>query len=127
MVTLAQDSKGKYWARKRHPVSDLQNWKDLRAPVHEALREAVGYDERERNSADGLWREDEELRKIVRPVLADVRDASTHLALTTDDFAHQRIYLSPYLLAFMIGFLHGGIAITAAEIKIINHPGGGQE
>ena len=39
--------------------------------VHEALREAVGDDGWERSDPDAVWREDAELRKAVRPVLAD--------------------------------------------------------
>jgi hypothetical protein len=56
----------------RHPLRDLQAWDNLRDWVHDALREAVGHDEWERGRADELLQEDEDLRKEVHPVLADV-------------------------------------------------------
>ena len=48
------------WFIARHPAGDLQKWKDLRDHVHEALREAIGDDEWERNNPDDLWRDDGE-------------------------------------------------------------------
>ena len=69
------------WFIARHPISDQQKWKDVRDQVHEALREAVGDDEWQRNDPDDLWREDEELRKAVRPVLADVGETAQFLAM----------------------------------------------
>ncbi len=69
------------WFITRHPISDQQKWKDVRDQVHEALREAVGDDEWERNDPDDLWREDEELRKAVRSVLADVGETAQFLAM----------------------------------------------
>jgi integrase len=69
------------WFIARHPVSDLQKWKALRDQVHEASREAVGDAEWERSDPDDLWREDEELRKDVRPVLADVGETAQFLAM----------------------------------------------
>jgi hypothetical protein len=60
------------WFLAKHPVSDQPKWEALRDQVHEALREAAGDDEWERGDPDDLWREDPELRRAVRPVLADV-------------------------------------------------------
>lgn len=77
------------WFINRHPDSDLPKWEALRDQVHDALREAVGDDQWERSNPDELWREDEELRKAVRPVLADAGETAQFLgmkgmALTTD-------------------------------------------
>ena len=36
------------WFIARHPISDLQKWEDLRDQVHDALREAVGDDQADR-------------------------------------------------------------------------------
>ncbi|HEV3160401.1 MAG TPA: hypothetical protein VGZ89_10505 [Xanthobacteraceae bacterium] len=69
------------WFTARHPVSDVQKWEALRDQVHQALREAVGEAEWERSDPDDLWQEDEELRKDVRPVLADVGETAQFLAI----------------------------------------------
>jgi integrase len=69
------------WFVARHPVSDGKKWEDLRDRVHEALREVAGDDVWERGDADGLWREDAELRKVVRPVLADAGETAQFLAV----------------------------------------------
>jgi integrase len=49
--------------------------------VHEALREAVGENEWERSDPDALWRDDAELRKSLRPILADVAETAQFLAV----------------------------------------------
>ena len=69
------------WFIARHPVGNLQKWEDLRDRVHKALREAVGDDQWERNNPDDLWRDDEELRKAVRPVLADIGETAQFLGM----------------------------------------------
>ena len=63
------------------PVSDKNKWEALREQVHDALREAVGQDEWERSDPDALWREDAELRKALRPVLADLGETAQFLAM----------------------------------------------
>jgi CHAD domain-containing protein len=50
----------------RHPVSDRQKWKNLRDQVQDTLREAIGDDQWEQNNPNDLWRENEDLRKVVR-------------------------------------------------------------
>jgi hypothetical protein len=69
------------WFIARHPVSDKNKWEALREQVHEALREAVGENEWERSGPDALWRDDAELRKSLRPVLADVAETAQFLAI----------------------------------------------
>jgi integrase len=69
------------WFLARHPVSDEVKWKALRDQVHDALREAAGDDAWERSDPDALWREDAELRRAVRPVLADIGETAQFLAL----------------------------------------------
>jgi integrase len=69
------------WFIARHPASDGGKWEALRDQVHDALREAVGEDQWERSDPDALWREDAELRKAMRPVLADVGETAQFLAM----------------------------------------------
>ena len=79
------------WFVARHPLRDAQKWEDLRDRVHEALKEAVSDDDWESSSPDNLWREDEDLRREVRPVLADVGETAQFLAakgLTLNREAH---------------------------------------
>jgi hypothetical protein len=73
----------------RHPLGNLERWEAIRDRVHEALQEAVGDAKWEANDPDDLWREDKELRKKIRPVLADVGEtaqflATKHLRLTRE-------------------------------------------
>ncbi len=70
------------WFIARHPVSDEGKWEALRDQVHGAFREAVGESEWERTDhPDDLWRSEPELRKAVRPVLADVGETAQFLAV----------------------------------------------
>jgi integrase len=69
------------WFTTRHPSHDVGSWEDLRDQVHDALREAASEEEWERSNPDALWREDAELRRAVRPVLADVGETAQFLAL----------------------------------------------
>jgi integrase len=81
------------WFIARHPASDLRQWEALRDEVHEAMREAVGDAEWERSEPDDLWRDDEELRRTVRPILADVGETAQFLAMkrqTLSKEAHDR-------------------------------------
>ena len=68
------------WFIARHPVSDKNKWEALREQVHEALFEAVSENEWERSDPDALWRDDAELRKALRPILADVGETAQFLA-----------------------------------------------
>jgi hypothetical protein len=65
---------------RRHPVSNEDKWKALRDQVHDALREAAGENVWERSDPDALWREDAELRRAIRPILADVGETPQLLA-----------------------------------------------
>jgi integrase len=69
------------WFIARHPVSDNHKWEELRDRVQEALRGPAGDDEWEHSDPDDLWREDAELRKAVRPALADVGETAQFLAM----------------------------------------------
>ncbi len=69
------------WFIARHPASDEGQWEALRDQVHEALREAAGEGEWERSDPDALWRQDAQLRKSVRPVLADAGETAQFLAM----------------------------------------------
>ena len=69
------------WFIARHPSSGLQKWEDLRDKVHDALVEAAGDDVWNQNDPDELWRHDEELRKEVRSVLADIGETAQFLGM----------------------------------------------
>jgi len=68
------------WFIARHPASDESKWEALRDQVDAALREAVGEGNWERSDPDALWREDAELRRALRPVLADIGETAPFLA-----------------------------------------------
>jgi hypothetical protein len=81
------------WFIARHPVSDEDIWEGLRDQVHAALREAAGEELWERSDPDALWREDAELRRAIRPILADVGETAQFLAakrLALNDEARDR-------------------------------------
>ena len=67
------------WFLARHASSD-KDWEQVRDLVQDAMREAVGEKQWEENHPDELWEQEEELRKTVRPVLADVGETSQFLA-----------------------------------------------
>jgi hypothetical protein len=52
----------------------------MRDQVHDAMRTAVGEKRWEDEHSDELWEQDEELRRAVRPVLADVGETAQFLA-----------------------------------------------
>ncbi len=69
------------WFIAKHPLGDVDTWEGLRDRVQDALREAAGDDVWERREPDELWHEDAELRKAVRPLLADIGETAQFLAL----------------------------------------------
>jgi integrase len=69
------------WFVARHPLRNLQTWDLIRDDLWDALRDAIGHEEWERGAQDELWREDEELRKEVRPILADLGETAQFLAM----------------------------------------------
>jgi hypothetical protein len=70
-----------HWFIARHPTTDLEQWDAVRERVHEALREAVGAAEWERSDPDELWEHDQDLRRELYPVLADVGETAQFLAM----------------------------------------------
>ena len=69
------------WFIARYPVTNQQKWEDLRDQVQDALHEATGDDEWEQNNPDDLWSDDEQLRKTVRPLLADLGETAQFLGM----------------------------------------------
>jgi integrase len=68
------------WFIERHPVGDSRKWEALQDDVNEAVQDAIGPN-REQADPDGLWREDLQVRKRVRPILADVGETAQFLAM----------------------------------------------
>ena len=116
------------WFLARHPISDLQKWENLRDHVNEALREAVGDGHWEQNNPDDLWREDEELRTAVRPVLADLGETSQFLGMkrmALNNGARDRFLDDLYddlAAAFhrLIGISQGDYSLTNTESAFRN-------
>jgi integrase len=69
------------WFIAKHPESDERTWEALQDDVSEALQAAAGFKRWEQSDPDTLWKEDAELRKRVRPVLADVGKTAQFLAM----------------------------------------------
>ncbi len=69
------------WFVGRHPMRDQEYWEGVRDRVGEALKEASGDEawEADPRRRDDLWRTDEDLKKAVRPVLADIGETAQFL------------------------------------------------
>jgi integrase len=82
------------WFISRHPTDDVEKWEAIRDQVHEAVREEVGEERWERHpNPDDLWRRDPDLRKAIRPLLADLGETAQFLAvkrLTLDNETRDR-------------------------------------
>ena len=100
------------WFLAKHPVNDQRKWEALRDLVHKALREAAGDDEWERSDPDDLWREDPELRKAVRPVLADVGETAQFLAL-------KRLTLNSEARDRFLDWLYDDLAAALRKLKSV--------
>jgi hypothetical protein len=69
------------WFIARHPTSDKEHWEWVRDKVQDAMRDAVGDGVWEKSDPDELWQEEADLRKTVRPVLADAAETARFLAM----------------------------------------------
>ena len=67
------------WFVARHSISDM-DLERARDQVQGAMQNAVGERRWQEEDPDELWEQDEELRRAVRPVLADVGETSQFLA-----------------------------------------------
>ena len=70
------------WFVAQHPLADKERWEHLRDRIYEATRELVGdktWDASE--EPDEFFREDEEVRKAMRPLLADAGETAQFLAI----------------------------------------------
>jgi integrase len=67
------------WFIARHSSSDI-DLERARDQVQDAMRKAVGEKRWQEDNPDELWEQEEELRRAVRPVLADVGETSQFLA-----------------------------------------------
>jgi len=70
------------WFIAQHPLAGKGRWEHLRDSIHEAVRELVGDKTWEANEEpDEFFREDEEVRKAMRPLLADAGQTAQFLAI----------------------------------------------
>ena len=67
------------WFLARHSAGN-GDWEQALNQVQDAMQTAVGEHRWQENNPNELWEQDEELRKAVRPVLADVGETSQFLA-----------------------------------------------
>jgi integrase len=67
------------WFLARHSSNGIDA-EHARDQVQDAMRQAVGKRQWEENHPDELWEQDEELRKAVRPILADVGETAQFFA-----------------------------------------------
>ena len=67
------------WFTARHSSAN-GDWEQALNQVQDAMQRAVGEKRWQENNPNELWEQDEELRKAVRPVLADVGETSQSLA-----------------------------------------------
>ena len=67
------------WFLARHSAGN-GDWEQALNQVQDAMQTAVGEQRWQENNPNELWEQDDELRKAVRPVLADVGETSQFLA-----------------------------------------------
>ena len=102
------------WFIARHPFNgdDQEKWKHLRDDINEAIHEEIGDQRWEANDPDDLWREDEDLRKSIRPTLADAGE-------TAQFFAMRGIVLNEDARAQFLDFLYEDLAAALERFRII--------
>jgi hypothetical protein len=88
------------WFVGRHPfIDDIEKWEHVRDDIHEVMRQEVGDKCWEKNDPDNLWREDESLRKTMRPLLSDAGETAQFLAV-------KRLALDNETHALFLDFLY---------------------
>ena len=68
------------WFIERHPLGDIQVWTDLKDKVQSAFQLTISEKECDESDPDDLFREREDVRQALRPVLADVAETAQFLA-----------------------------------------------
>jgi integrase len=70
------------WFVGRHPfIDDFEKWEHVRDDIHEAMRQEVGEKAWEEVDPDKLWWQDDQLRRSMRPLLADAGETAQFLAI----------------------------------------------
>jgi hypothetical protein len=69
------------WFTAKHDDDGPERADDWRDEVHEAFVEATTDEDLDRRGADKVWAQDDEVRRAVRPVLADVGETAQFLRL----------------------------------------------
>lgn len=88
---------------------DREKWEQLRDELHEAEIEAVGQAVWETNDPDRLWREDENFRKAMRPILADVGETAQFLAM-------KGLVLNSEATALFLNFFYDDLAAALKRL-----------
>jgi hypothetical protein len=69
------------WFIARHPTNDRQNWETLQEKLHDAERAAIGESDWEKIAQEEIELRSEELRKALRPLVADVGETAQFLGM----------------------------------------------
>jgi integrase len=101
------------WFVGRHPfIDDIEKWEHVRDDIHEVMRQEVGDKCWEKNDPDNLWREDESLRKTMRPLLSDAGETAQFLAV-------KRLALDNETHALFLDFLYEDLAAALLRFEKI--------
>lgn len=101
------------WFIQRHPLSSREYWEQVRDRVHEAMREVVGDDIWDESDPDVLWKQDEDLRKAIRPLLQDAGETAQFLAA-------KRIVLDSHAQNDLTDFLYEDLAAALKRLMKIS-------
>jgi hypothetical protein len=115
------------WFIARHPLSDKETWEQLRDDVDEALRRAVGEARWEAaEDPDDLYREDDDVRMAIRPILADAGETAQFLAMkgiVLDNEARGQFLDFLYNdLAHALKYLSYSRSLVRRRCQIASHP-----
>jgi integrase len=99
------------WFIARHPFQgDRERWEQTRDAVHEALRDTAGEARYEASDPDELWRTDENLRRQIRPLLADFGETAQFLAM-------KRTVLNNEARALFLDFLYEDLSAALKQLR----------
>jgi integrase len=91
------------WFLDRYQSGDLLVWQGMRERVQAAIRDAVSDKEWDEEDPDILFRDREDVREAVRPVLADIGETSQFLA-------QRRLVLDPVSRNQFLDFVYDDLA-----------------
>jgi integrase len=97
------------WFTSRHP-HEQHEWDELRDRVQSELRANVSEEEFERPGPDALWRDREDVRAALRPVLADIGETAQFLAA-------KQLMLNGEAHALFLDYLYEDLAAALRRVE----------